>query len=476
MTFITQAKSQASVRNDTPRGAVLAAPGLLEQRYPDFEYFSDLDELLACDHWDVLLLDCPAAQAGPLLLRLRRLEAYRFIPIYCCRDQDDWCRALGDGLPPSGTAALILQWRQWQERLALFNRGIAPEHFDSRVLAWLWLRPQAEIRVLRDTSVPQHYRYPLIEVLADHDEVNAAVWLQMMVQRGWLETGELVDRLRLCTGCGSGRLNYVDVCPECRALDIARQPSLHCFTCGNVGPQEQFLKDGQLLCPNCLTRLRHIGSDYDRPLENYSCRGCQAFFIDAAVEARCLDCGQVHAPEKLRVREVRHHRLAEAGRLRCRQGLQESDAEAAFSRLNLRGAKEFAELLSWQIELVRRYGGPAFSLLGLRLVNLSGTLGALGERQAHALVDSLVERLVEMVRETDRCTRSSEDQLWLLLPHTGEEGLASLQQRLAGSCAQLAELAAHGIEPRTVGFTAPQDLLDQEDGRLLMARLAGELL
>lgn len=64
----------------------------------------------------------------------------------------------------------------------------------------------------------------------------------------------------------------------------------------------------------------------------------------------------------------------------------------------------------------------------------------------------------------------------MLLPHTGEEGLASLQQRLANSCAQLTELAAHGIEPRTVGFTAPQDLLDQEDGRLLMARLAGELL
>nr|WP_309294963.1 hypothetical protein [Aeromonas caviae] len=30
-----------------------------------------------------------------------------------------------------------------------------------------------------------------------------------------------------------------------------------------------------LLCPNCFSRLRHIGSDYDRPLENYRCR-CDA--------------------------------------------------------------------------------------------------------------------------------------------------------------------------------------------------------
>ncbi|WP_223940033.1 hypothetical protein, partial [Aeromonas caviae] len=32
-------------------------------------------------------------------------------------------------------------WRLWQERFALFNRGVAPERFESRVLAWLWLHP-----------------------------------------------------------------------------------------------------------------------------------------------------------------------------------------------------------------------------------------------------------------------------------------------------------------------------------------------
>ena len=48
--------------------------------------------------------------------------------------------------------------------------------------------------------------------------------------------------------------------------------------------------------------------------ELHRCRSCQAFFVDAEVEARCLDCGQAHAPDKLRVREVRHFRLAEAGR------------------------------------------------------------------------------------------------------------------------------------------------------------------
>ncbi|MNZ59225.1 hypothetical protein D3C78_772560 [compost metagenome] len=476
MSLISELKSESAVRTDTPRGAVLVAAGSREMRYPDFESFSDFDELQACAPWDVLLLDCPGPQAGQFLRRLRQQEAHRFIPIYCCRDQDEWCRALGDGEPPLGTEALRAHWLKRRERFALFNRGEAPQSFESRVLAWLWLRSQGELRAVRDTRVAQHYRYPLLEALAGEDEVSDFVWLQLIAQQGWLEGGELVDRLRLCTGCGSGRLNYVDVCPECQSLDISRQPALHCFTCGNVGPQENFLKDGLLLCPNCLTRLRHIGSDYDRPLENYSCRGCQAFFIDAAVEARCLDCCQVHAPEKLRVREVRHYRLAEAGRLRCRQGLgQGSYAELAFARLNLRGGKEFAELLNWQIELVRRYGNPSFSLLGVRLLNLAQRLEALGEMRANALVDSLVERLLEMVRETDRCTRASEDLFWLLLPHTGKDGLGGLLQRLGKTNGLLAETAEHGIELRTVGFTAPQELLEQEDARLLLARLRGEL-
>ncbi len=456
----------------TPRIAVLAAPGARELPYPQVHVFHDLGALLAAGPWDVLLLDQPGAQAGQALQQLRRAEGCRFLPIYCCRDQDDWCLALGDGAPPAQADAMVAQWRLWRGRFALFNRGVAPERFDSRVLAWLWLRAAGEVRALRDTAVARHYRYPLLEVLAEEETVNDFVWLQLMAQQGWLQAGELVDRLRLCNRCGSGRLNYVDVCPECGDLDIARQPSLHCFTCGHVGPQELFVREGLLLCPNCLTRLRHIGSDYDRPLENYGCRHCQAFFVDARIEARCLDCGQVQAPERLRVREVRHYRLTDAGRLHCRQGLGEAGrTELTLLRLNLRGGREFAELLSWQIELVRRYGGPPFSVLGMRLHNLR----TLGELRAHALIDGLLERLLEMVRETDRCTRASEELFWMLLPHTDAAGLASLRQRLTRPSGLLGDAAAHGIELSTVGFSAPQDLLEQEDGPLLLARLAGEL-
>ncbi|MDH4607814.1 diguanylate cyclase [Pseudomonas sp. BN102] len=442
----------------------------------ELDHYSDLASLQAAPAYDVLLLDLPGPTAGQMLRSLRMDRHYRFSLIYCCHDQEPWCAALGDGRPPADLGAITPLWRLWRERFGLFNRGTVPERFEERVLAWLWLRSRGEVHAVRDATVPQHYRYPLLEALGDGEVVNQFSWLQLMGQQGWLEEGELLDRLRLCTGCGSGRLNYVDVCPECQALDIGRQPSLHCFTCGHVGPQEHFLKEGLLLCPNCLTRLRHIGSDYDRPLENYRCRSCQAFFVDAAVEARCLDCGLSHAPDKLRVREVRHFRLAEAGRLRCREGFGAGPTSIErFGSLNLLPRKAFFELLNWQLQLTRRHPTPPFSLIGLRFVNLLETLAQLGEMRGHALVDGLVERLQEAVRETDRCCRLSEEVLWLMMPYTDAVGLEVVRKRLVKGAESLTAGQATPIEVRLAVFTAPDDQQDQEDAALLLARLGGQL-
>ncbi|AYC31105.1 diguanylate cyclase [Pseudomonas cavernae] len=459
----------------SPRIALLARspstlPGL------EAECFTGLAALQAASVYDVLLLDLPGAVAGTALRGLRLDPRYRFSLIYCTQDQDAWCTALGDGQPPADLAGITPLWRLWRERLALFNRGVAPERFETRVLAWLWLRSsRGVLHALRDTGAAQHYRYPLLEALSNGETLNEFAWLQLMTGRGWLEPGVLLDRIRLCGSCGSGRLNYVDVCPECRALDIARQPSLHCFTCGHVAPQAQFLKDGLLLCPNCLTRLRHIGSDYDRPLENYSCRSCQAFFVDAAVEARCLDCGESHAPDKLQVREVRDYRLAEAGLLRCREGFDASPMDdEAFGRLNLLSQRRFFEALDWQLQLVRRYRTPPFALLGLGFVNRRETLARLGEMRGQALIDGLVERVQEAVRDADRCCRLSEEVLWLLLPHTDAAGLAALRQRLTQGAERIAGEGLD-IEVRQIGFVAPDELVDQEDAQLLLARLGGLL-
>ncbi|HEY9459375.1 MAG TPA: hypothetical protein VIR04_01100 [Paralcaligenes sp.] len=455
----------------TIRVAVIG-PAHLNTQDPSVQWHVSVASLLASEQCDVVLLDLSGSQAGQALRELRREPNYRYLLIYCRRDQDAFCEALGDGEPPPDRDGLVTAWTLWQARYGLLDKWRFDEYFETRVLAWLWLRLNRQVSAVCNPALAQHYEYPLLDVLAGEDRINSFVWLQLMNDQGWLEERTLIDRMRLCTQCGSGRLNYIDVCPECQSIAIARQPALHCFMCGHVSAQENFLKDGVLLCPNCLSRLRHIGTDYDRPIENYRCRGCQAFFVDAMVQARCLDCGAMHGTDALRVHEVHTYGLTAAGRLRCREGFQSSSAsEERFNRLGLLGVRSFHHSLDWMLEIQRRYRQPVFSLLGLRFVHLSTAIARLGEQHGRALVDTLIERLFESMLETDRYTRINEECLCLLLPQVDAVDLARVKRRLEKLSDLFVAPEAHEIELRMVDFTAPQDLLENENGELLMARL-----
>ncbi|MGE7990572.1 diguanylate cyclase domain-containing protein [Pseudomonas sp. NPDC089554] len=443
-----------------------------DARHPLATRFNDLTALLLQPAFDAVLLEASPEENRRLLHALRSHPHYGLSLIHCRDPQDAEIQALSDG-PAEDWQTLERQCLLHRERLAVFNNGRAPQTPQAHLLAYLWLRGPGRLRALRHPTHPQHYDFPLVRCLAG-EATNSLALVRDLAQRGLLESTALIDRIRLCRRCGSGQLNYVDVCTECNSLDIRRQASLHCFTCGHIGRQAQFLKDGALVCPNCVTRLRHIGSDYDRPLENYTCNQCQAFFIDADIEARCLDCGEAHSPEQLHVREIRDYQLSEAGMLAARQGL-ERDSEPLFGALAMVGATTFRTLLDWQLELIERHKAPRFALLGLRFHNLGEVLERLGPQRGHALLDALIERIQVAIRDTDRCTRTSEEQLWLLLMYTDGQGLERVVERLNRISELFVGEELKDIRLATVGCVAPEGLFEKETAELLMARLAGEL-
>lgn len=442
----------------------------------DAERFGDLAGLLSAPTVDMVVLDQPAELTGAMLTRLRQHPDYAARLIYTRPHTDPLCLALGDGPPPPDPQQFLAAWEHWAGRFAHLEETFAESRFEARVLSWLWLHPHGRLIALRDAAAPQCYRYPLLEALDPELSHKPLTWLQLMRQQGWLEEDGLVDRIRLCPDCGSGRLNFVDVCGECQSIDIVREHALHCFTCGHVGPQARFMKNSVLVCPNCLTRLRHIGSDYDRPMENYRCRACDAFFVDARVEAHCLACGAAHATDQLQVREIRHYRLSEAGRLRCRQrDFAPPGREDAADGQHMIGEQAFNVLLDWQIDLVRRHGAPDFSVVGLRFAHLPEMLARLGRDRTHALIDGVVERLREQLRDTDRCTRVSEELLWVMLPHTGEIGRRRLVERLGTLETLFAGGHGGAFGVQVSAIHAPAGLLENEDATLLLARLASDL-
>lgn len=433
--------------------------------------FKTIAELFNDTTANVVILSLAQNAIEQALTLLRQDRRYQFSLIYTLKPQANPL-PLADGPLPADSATIEENHTKLMQRLSSFNRGRHPERLEECIMAWLWTRPGAKISAQRDSKLANAYFYPLIRVFANNESVNEQLWLRLLAEQGLLASTDLVDRIRLCASCNSSRLNYVDVCPQCKDLDIAKEPALHCFTCGHVAPQESFLKDGLMMCPNCLARLRHIGSDYDRPLENQSCRACRTSFIDAEVLVRCLDCDHAQSPDELRVREIRNYTMTEKARLRCRQGLTEDISREYFGRLNLIGLNDFTYLLDWQLQQARRYSDfPECSLIALQFYGLENALMTL---EGQAALDNLVERIKEMIRDTDRCSRVREDQLWFLLPHTDYAGAKILGQRLA-DLLLLLERDDNGVNAKVAVFTLPGDLLDEENAVLLMARLASEV-
>jgi GGDEF domain-containing protein len=182
----------------------------------------------------------------------------------------------------------------------------------------------------------------------------------------------------------------------------------------------------------------------------------------------------------LRVREIRTFHLSDAGNLACRQGLNDSSLTGEyFRRLKLINQADFLDLVNWQLTISRRYGPPKgstmASVLGMKLENLSRVMEEAGEVMATTMLESLMERLQQVIRDTDRCMRGSEDVLWILLPQTPAQGLNRLQERLMEGLEQMNGSTEARITLRFVGCVLPDQASKEEDAALLLARLAGNL-
>jgi GGDEF domain-containing protein len=406
-------------------------------------------------------------QALDLVRRLRAEKTAGLRPIYLAAALGDPVAALCDGV----AATVAEAWDKAREAARLLAEldpaGLADGGNDVyRLLGFLYARPEAVLAPDGSWRSEKIYTYPLADALLDESEEAVA----NLVQRKLLAPAQLVDRLRHCPKCDGAHLNYIDTCPNCAGIDIAQKPFLHCFTCGHVGPEERFLSQEKLVCPQCATALRHIGADYDRPLENFQCSGCGHVFIDPAVTARCLHCGQASAPDTLIARPVHAYRLTDQGRQSARTG----DVEDVFSMLdslNNVSRAYFESILDWLLALCRRHKEEQFSLVAVRIANIVALTDRIGRYQVRNLMDEFVRRVRELIRTTDLTTRTSQHTLWLLLPKTHASGQQTVRERILGLRAD----DPTGLRLVTAGFHAPSQMIAGEKARLLLARLEGEI-
>ncbi|MGF1793691.1 diguanylate cyclase [Photobacterium profundum] len=313
------------------------------------------------------------------------------------------------------------QWHYHQQRLAMIT-GTA---FDP-MIAWLWLNPERRLLAKPQSDLSLLYRYPLLECYYSNSEAPYG-YLQSQVSKGYLQPDKLIDKIRQCPACHSGHLNYLETCPACFSPDIEERISLHCFTCGHVSAQDNFIRRGQLECPNCLTQIRHIGVDYDRPLETFHCNGCKHAFVEATTKVRCLDCLTLNDINILIPRKIYTYQLGIQATHTIRYG-----QALAVPELTLNGKVDvgyFHSLLVWINKLAQRHQ-QSHLILGMHLPGLKDYAYRYGEVQMFSLTEQISERLNGLMRDTDICCQYRPDLMLLLMPMTSNSSLPVLQNKI----------------------------------------------
>ncbi|MGF1909246.1 diguanylate cyclase [Vibrio kasasachensis] len=314
-------------------------------------------------------------------------------------------------------------WHNIQNHMQIMSRH---ESLDP-LIGWLGINRQRRLKALKCLESMSIYSYPIVEAL--FPELYSTYRYVLSEQsRGVIEAEQLIDRIRVCSHCNSGHLNYVEVCPYCSSIDIDSQSSLHCFTCGHVGDQQSFQRRGKLECPKCLTQLRHIGVDYDRPLENHVCNSCSSLFVEATTTSQCLSCGEKMNIEQLAVRKIFQFKLGEVGEYVYQHGKSIQAPE-----LSIKGKVDigfFQNLIVWLNKVALRHREQHL-LLGLHLPSLDEYGKQYGDSKLFSLMDQLTLRLSSMFRDTDICCQFKQDVLLVLMPNTTHSSLSVLQQKLS---------------------------------------------
>lgn len=403
-----------------------------------------------------------------ILKSIRQSQMLCLVPVFLSRSISRYYDQTHDGV--------FTSWPDMIKRADEINSNISElntegnlGNYDYRMLAFLYSR-KIDLEPFENPLTPQIYLYPVAELIGEPDS-DIFNWISRFSERGLIAPEKLVDRIRLCPKCEWSHLNFVDICPACQSLNIFKVPFIHCFTCGHVGPQEKFLASGIMQCPNCHTKLRHIGSDYDRPMENYFCPDCNQSFIEPQIIAHCINCGQKNNPAELVARFIHSYRLTAKGSNSARVGGIE-DIYAILDNLNYVHPKYFLFLLDWMLGLTKRYPDDEFSIIGISFINTVELTANMGRNKVSKLIEGFAGRLRQLIRTTDISTRTSQQNLWIFLPRTPSNGCAILAERVNKLSEMTVQPDGSRLRYNTITFTAPYEALKGETAELLIARLA----
>lgn len=278
-----------------------------------------------------------------------------------------------------------------------------------------------EVKPLWSPRTQRGYVYD--ESMESHEHETLWHDLKTLADKDYLEPS-FFNRLTRCPGCGSHHVSVREVCVACGEPNLSSVPLLHHFRCGYVGSIHAFGKDerGRRVCPKCNGTLEHLGTDYDQPGDNWSCRSCEASFQVPNVEALCLSCGTRTDGSNLVREDVFSYRLSSLGAAALRHGkLFDGDEEQMLEEgTPIYRRSVFLSLIEDERRRLRRYGIP-FGLVMVRPDTEDAS-----DDDVYAMANQLAPKL----RDSDKIGRLDRSHLLLLFPSTDAAGIEIALSRL----------------------------------------------
>tara|TARA_R110002126_G_scaffold291802_1_gene459127 strand:+ start:28193 stop:29575 length:1383 start_codon:yes stop_codon:yes gene_type:complete len=364
------------------------------------------------------------------LATLRQTKTYRYCPFFSWDGAPDKCKALLDG---GFDEAAYSKAEAINERITICqqNDGAHPEKQDMNVFICRYMFSRENLDILPRITYENIYGfvYPIVQALASEGSANEHWYvLNALVKRGYFEAREVVNELQICPGCEGGLLNFKHCCPNCESVDLHIEPFVHCFTCGNVGPVKEFMKHQELVCGRCQTTLKHIGIDYDKPLEDKICEKCQHRFFDPSTRFMCLACEKIGDPESLNTRKLCAFHLTKKGEEFSKNNLQklELDLGAFFELINF----DLLELIiQWQVGVAQRHKEVEFVAGVMFVENIDALIEDIGFLKTEQQLVLFYENARDLFRQTDLLS-VDDDKLFCLLTMTNSQYIPIIQERI----------------------------------------------
>ncbi len=369
------------------------------------------------------------------VVNLRRRSAYRYCPMYAWDSLPDDCDMMLDGVFDESA---YHKAEQMHERLVLCQRHDKengdednPIDEDTNIILCRYLFTRKKKGFLPEVTWKNKYgfSYPMLHALLAEGNANDHWYvLNALVKRGYLEISETPEEIQTCPGCEGGLLNFKNCCPNCESVDLHIEPFVHCFSCGNVGPIKEFMRHQELVCLRCQTTLKHIGIDYDKPLEDKICEHCQHRFFEPNTLFMCLTCDRGGDPGTLKGRKLSTFSLTKKGEQFAKNRLQKlaMDIGAFFDLINF----NILELIiQWQARVSQRHEDVEFVAGVIFVDNIDALIQEIGFLKTEQQLVLFYENARSLFRKTDLLS-VDDDKLFCFLTMTNLKYIGIIQERI----------------------------------------------